>query len=198
MTWAARNGIVKGVTTQEFCPHKAITREQIAAILYRYYADYLGNTPSSASLNGYTDQDAVSGFARDAMAWAVCSGLIRGVNASNEAPRLDPKATSNRAQVATLMVGPSAAPASESLILLKRRKAFLPRRTGITPSTPLATAPAAATPKRKYPPPIGTALPGKRRRSCSGRPLPQIMRPRSAVMNPAWGGASPRASLMRW
>ncbi|MFR8332768.1 MAG: hypothetical protein ACLU9S_10780 [Oscillospiraceae bacterium] len=37
------------------------------------------------------------------MAWAVCSGLIRGVNASNEAPRLDPKATSNRAQVATLM-----------------------------------------------------------------------------------------------
>ena len=103
VTWAARNGIVKGVTTQEFCPHKAITREQIAAILYRYYADYLGNTPSSASLNGYTDQDAVSGFARDAMAWAVCSGLIRGVNASNEAPRLDPKATSNRAQVATLM-----------------------------------------------------------------------------------------------
>ena len=91
------------VTTQELCPHKAITREQIAAILYRYYADYLGNTPSSASLNGYTDQDAVSGFARDAMAWAVCSGLIRGVNASNEAPRLDPKATSNRAQVATLM-----------------------------------------------------------------------------------------------
>lgn len=68
VTWAARNGIVKGVTTQEFCPHKAITREQIAAILYRYYADYLGNTPSSASLNGYTDQDAVSGFARDAFA----------------------------------------------------------------------------------------------------------------------------------
>lgn len=103
VAWAAGNGIVKGVSTQEFCPHKAITREQIAAILYRYYTDYLENTPSSASLNGYTDQDAISGFARDAMAWAVYAGLIRGVNASNEAPRLDPKATSNRAQVATLM-----------------------------------------------------------------------------------------------
>ena len=103
VAWASQNGIVEGVGNHEFLPKKSITREQIATIFYRYYAGYLGNSAPSSSLSGYTDQGSVSGFAREPMAWAVYSGLIRGINASHEAPRLEPQSTSTRAQVATLI-----------------------------------------------------------------------------------------------
>ena len=84
------------------CLKSPLPREQIATIFYRYYyAGYLGNSAPSSSLSGYTDQGSVSGFAREPMAWAVYSGLIRGINASHEAPRLEPQSTSTRAQVAT-------------------------------------------------------------------------------------------------
>lgn len=78
VAWASQNGIVEGVGNHEFLPKKSITREQIATIFYRYYAGYLGNSAPSSSLSGYTDQGSVSGFAREPMAWAVYSGLIRG------------------------------------------------------------------------------------------------------------------------
>ncbi len=103
VTWAYHNGIVQGVGNHEFQPQKSITREQIAAIFYRYYADYSGKSPSYASLSSYADEGSVSGFAREPMAWAVYSGLIRGIQASHAAPRLEPQSTSTRAQVAALI-----------------------------------------------------------------------------------------------
>ena len=103
VTWAAKNGIVKGVTATEFHPQSSVTREQIATIFYRY-GDFKGNDVSTTvTLSGYADYQSVSNFAKKPMAWAVSCGLIRGANASNEAPRLAPKSASNRAQVATLL-----------------------------------------------------------------------------------------------
>ena len=58
VTWAFQNGIVEGVSATRFNPNGNITREQIATILYRYYVEYLGNSPSGyADLNGYIDGD---------------------------------------------------------------------------------------------------------------------------------------------
>lgn len=66
----------------------AITREQFAAILYRYAKQKGYDISKSADLNGFADADAVSGYATDAMRWAVASGLIQGSNS-----KLNPKGT---------------------------------------------------------------------------------------------------------
>lgn len=182
VAWASQNGIVEGVGNHEFLPKKSITREQIATIFYRYYAGYLGNSAPSSSLSGYTDQGSVSGFAREPMAWAVYSGLIRGINASHEAPRLEPQSTSTRAQVATPFTAwicswktnPAAAPAKESSTSSRSGRASPQPPTGITLSTPSVTAPTAAPPGMKCPPPTGTALHGTKRKSSFGNPLPVI------------------------
>ena len=182
VAWASQNGIVEGVGNHEFLPKKSITREQIATIFYRYYAGYLGNSAPSSSLSGYTDQGSVSGFAREPMAWAVYSGLIRGINASHEAPRLEPQSTSTRAQVATLIHRldllledeSGCRPAKESSTSSRSGRASPQPPTGITLSTPSVTAPTAAPPGMKCPPPTGTALHGTKRKSSFGNPLPVI------------------------
>ncbi len=95
--WAASEGIVNGVSTTHFAPGQDITREQIAAILYRYAKaepvdeDYIG---------GFSDVDTVSGYAVEAMNWAVANGLINGVGNNT----LAPSATANRAQIATILM----------------------------------------------------------------------------------------------
>ena len=106
VTWASQNGIVEGVSATRFNPNGNITREQIATILYRYYVEYLGNSPSGyADLNGYIDGDETSAWAEEAVRWAVSAGLIKGISGTaSGAIILSPKGTSTRAQVATLMV----------------------------------------------------------------------------------------------
>lgn len=73
--WAMDNGISDGTNMTG-----AITREQFAAILYRYAKQKGYDISKSADLNGFADADAVSGYATDAMRWAVASGLIQGSN----------------------------------------------------------------------------------------------------------------------
>ncbi|MGM9640037.1 MAG: S8 family serine peptidase [Faecousia sp.] len=98
--WAAENGIVNGLTAEVFAPDKAVTREQFAAILYRY-AEYTGQDVSArAELSVYTDVASVSEYAMDAMSWAVATGLIRGVSDT----RLSPRTTATRAQAATILI----------------------------------------------------------------------------------------------
>lgn len=97
VAWAAKNGIVSGYTNGNFGPNDPITREQMAAILYRY----TGSPASSGMvLSEFTDADQISGYATDAMRWAVGNGLIAGTG--NQA--LSPKSGASRAQVATILM----------------------------------------------------------------------------------------------
>ena len=97
--WAAENGIATGVSAQRFDPDADITREQLAAILYRYAA-YCGlQTPEyPAALRGFSDQASVSGYAVKAMQWAVGEGLMQGSEG-----RLMPGSSASRAQVAAIL-----------------------------------------------------------------------------------------------
>ena len=97
--WAQQKGIVMGTSATQFSPNAPMTREQLAVALYRY-AKYLGrNTGRAVNLSGFEDGNAVSSYARDAMAWAVAEGLLTGVGSS----RLAPTAPATRAQVAVIL-----------------------------------------------------------------------------------------------
>ena len=100
VAWAAANGIVNGYNDTTFGPNDPITREQMAAILYRY-AQYKGmDTTAAAELTGYTDAGSVSAYAEPAMAWACGEGLISGTSATT----LSPLGTATRAQVVTILM----------------------------------------------------------------------------------------------
>ena len=100
VTWAAANGIVLGKTADRFDPNAPVTREQIAAILYRY-ATYLGMDVSARSeLSGYGDAGKIRNYAQEAMSWAVATGLIQGMTNTV----LSPGGSATRAQAATLTI----------------------------------------------------------------------------------------------
>ncbi len=100
VAWAAQNNIVSGYDKKTFDPQGAVTREQLAVILYRY-AVYKGiPVNESADLAGYNDAADISAWARDAMGWAVAEGLIGGVSKT----QLDPPGPATRAQVATILM----------------------------------------------------------------------------------------------
>ena len=99
VAWAAANGIVNGYGDSLFGPNDPVTREQLAAILYRY-AVYGGMTAVTLeeNLGGFADTAQLSAYAIQAMNWAVGQGLING-SGSN----LVPKAQATRAQVAAII-----------------------------------------------------------------------------------------------
>ena len=100
VAWASANGIVTGYGDGRFGPNDPITREQMAAILYRY-AGFAGqSTTGQADLSGYTDAGRVSPYAAEAMGWAADRGLITGVSADT----LSPGGSATRAQVATILM----------------------------------------------------------------------------------------------
>ena len=96
--WASNMGIVNGATATTFDPNGNVTREQIAAILYRYE----GSPTVSGSLSGYPDQAQVSSFAVTAMQWAVGTGIITGVTSGGRTT-LSAKGNATRAQVAVML-----------------------------------------------------------------------------------------------
>ena len=98
--WAASNGIVTGVSSTEFCPDNAITREQFAAILFRY-AQYKGMDAVTLeeNLGGFADGSTVSAYAVPAMNWAVGAGLLRG----DDSGLLLPRGEATRAQAAAML-----------------------------------------------------------------------------------------------
>ena len=98
--WARQNGIVSGMSAEQFAPNDAITREQMAAILYRY-AQFKGyDVSAKADLSVYTDAAQVSTYATDAMAWANGAQLITGTSQTT----LTPAGNATRAQVATILM----------------------------------------------------------------------------------------------
>lgn len=99
VNWAAANQIVKGTSATAFAPNDSITREQMAAILYRY-AQYKGyDVTKKADLSGYSDNGQVSAYAKDALAWANAAKLINGVTNTT----LAPQGNATRAQVSAIL-----------------------------------------------------------------------------------------------
>lgn len=99
IAWAANNGIIEGYSASSFGPNDAITREQLATVLYRY-AKYLGYTTTGSSLSGYYDASRVSSWAKDAMGWAVKNGVVTGVSST----WLNPNGTASRAEAAQMFM----------------------------------------------------------------------------------------------
>ena len=100
VNWASENGIVSGMGDGTFAPMNAITRQQLAAMLYRYAQYSKLDTSARGNLDQFTDGSQVSSWASDAMAWAVGDGLISGKTANV----IDPAGTATRAEVAAILM----------------------------------------------------------------------------------------------
>lgn len=100
IAWAAGHDIVQGYGNGKFGPDDTITREQMAAILYRYAAYKGYDISAQADLSGYADAGSVSGWASDAMRWTVAKGLIGGTSNTT----LSPSGSALRCQVATILM----------------------------------------------------------------------------------------------
>ena len=97
--WAFANQIVSGYSSTQFAPDDPITREQLAAILYRYAQHTGRDTSLSMDLTKYSDASHVHDYALPAMRWACATGLMKGTDSST----LSPLSTATRAQVAALL-----------------------------------------------------------------------------------------------
>lgn len=99
VTWAQQNGIMGGYDNSSFAPNDPITREQLAAIFYRY-AQYKGydTTQGGMAIREFGDYESISDYAMGAMAWAVNTGLVKG-----DSNLLYPKGTATRAELAAML-----------------------------------------------------------------------------------------------
>ena len=99
VTWAQQNGIMGGYSNSSFAPNDPITREQLAAIFYRY-AQYKGydTTQGGMAIREFDDYESISDYAMSAMAWAVNIGLVKG-----DSNLLYPNGTATRAELAAML-----------------------------------------------------------------------------------------------
>lgn len=95
VAWAAENGIVSGYGNGQFGPNDAITREQLAAMLWRY----AGKPQATSTTLSFADADKVSGYAKPALLWAAEKGIVNGKGDGI----LDPLGTATRAEVAQML-----------------------------------------------------------------------------------------------
>lgn len=98
--WAATEGVVTGYSNNIFGPENPVTREQMAAMFYRYAAAQGDDMTAKGNLDSFVDCEDTSAWAVEAMQWAVAEGLISGKNNGI----LDPKGTATRAEVATILM----------------------------------------------------------------------------------------------
>ena len=99
ITWTAENGIFAGYGKDKFGPDDPITREQLAAIFYRY-ADYKGyDLTVKGNLDKFKDADKITDYAKTAMQWAVGSSLVKGKSGN----LLDPQGAATRAEIAAML-----------------------------------------------------------------------------------------------
>ena len=99
ITWTAENGIFAGYGKDKFGPDDPITREQLAAIFYRY-ADYKGyDLTVKGNPDTFKDADKITDYAKTAMQWTVGSGLMKGKSGN----LLDPQGTATRAEIAAML-----------------------------------------------------------------------------------------------
>lgn len=100
VAWANANGIVSGYGSGKFGPNDKVTREQLAAILYRYAQYKKYDVSGAKSLDGYTDAQSVSSYAVPALQWANAAGVVTGKSGN----KLDPKGNATRAEVAAMLM----------------------------------------------------------------------------------------------
>lgn len=102
VSWAAENGIVDGVTDTEFAPDAYITREQMAAVMYRYaqYKEQDTSVGENTNILSYDDAFEISEYAIPAIQWMAGAGLMNGKTQAT----INPKDYSTRAQVATILM----------------------------------------------------------------------------------------------
>lgn len=98
--WASAEGILDGYGNHLFGPNDVLTREQLVTILYRYAKSKGVDVSGQTSLTGYSDSASVSGWAEDAMQWAVAAGVVTGKGDGI----LDPKGNATRSEIATIMM----------------------------------------------------------------------------------------------
>ena len=99
VAWASNAGIVNGTSATTFSPNDLVTREQFAAMLYRYMQYTGADTSARASLSGFADAGRVSSYAADALAWAVAEGVLNGRSATE----ITPQGNCTRAEVAAMI-----------------------------------------------------------------------------------------------
>lgn len=100
VVWANGSGIVNGTSATTFDPDGSVTREQIAAILYRYAKTKGWDVSSASGLGSFPDSEQVSDWAARAIEWTYAEGLITG----KDGGRLDPQGQASRAEVATILM----------------------------------------------------------------------------------------------
>ena len=99
VAWADKNGIAMGYGNNKFGPSDPVTREQLAAILYRY-AQYKGmDVSAKGELSGFTDAGKASAYAREPLGWAVGQGILNGKGGGI----LDPRGQATRAETAAML-----------------------------------------------------------------------------------------------
>lgn len=100
IAWASASGVVNGMGDGLYAPGLAVTREQLVTMLYRYEKDYRkADVSGRRELGGFSDVQAISSWAEEAVSWAVGAGLIQG----RDSGELDPAGTATRAEVATIL-----------------------------------------------------------------------------------------------
>lgn len=102
VAWANANGIVSGYGSGKFGPNDKVTREQLAAILYRYaqYKKYDVSVGEDTNILSYDDAQSISTYAIPAIQWACGAGVVTGKSGS----KLDPKGNATRAEVAAMLM----------------------------------------------------------------------------------------------
>ena len=100
VAWAAKFGVVSGISETEFAPNDNITREQMAVIIYRYAKLKGYDTQINSNLSGFSDNGEISDYAIDALKWANGEEIIMGVSDTS----ISPKSTATRAQVAAILM----------------------------------------------------------------------------------------------
>ncbi|MBQ6262706.1 MAG: S-layer homology domain-containing protein [Clostridia bacterium] len=99
VAWAKETGIVNGLTPTTFGPNSYITREQLGTMLFRFSSSAPVSVPERADLSSFSDDEKVSGWADEAMKWAVEAGLINGMSGN----RLAPEGKATREQFAAII-----------------------------------------------------------------------------------------------
>ena len=101
VTWAAKRGIVEGMTATTFDPNDAVTREELAAMLYRYakHKGYDTSAAENTNILSYNDALSISEYAFEALQWACGEGIINGTGAGS----LEPGGSATRAQLAAML-----------------------------------------------------------------------------------------------
>ena len=99
IAWAQENSVVAGITETTFGPFQPVTREQMAAIFYRFASKSGIVTDDRASLDGFADGSRVSSYAKDAISWCVAKGILSGSN-----DKLNPQSSATRAEFSSILM----------------------------------------------------------------------------------------------